>query len=673
MGDRFFPAKHSPGLNTSYTGIPIVYSDEVILRASLIYMFVGAFAYLYESLHFKHQFHIRQEEGSFRELIEHSSDIVAIVDPVGEILFVSPSFERIIGYPSEEVIGRDAFEFIHDDDKSSVRNKLIKALLHPGNIEREEFRFLKNDGTWSVLEAVGQAIIDETSAMTVVVNARDITERKEMEEALFESEQEIQSIFESLQDTFYRADLHGRITMLSPSVSELMNCKPEDLLGKCLADYYVEKDGRDRFLAALQKSHGHLKAYEAEVKRVDGSIIWVSTNAHYCRNREGTITGVEGTIRDITSKKQKEEELRKLSRAVEQANDAILITNTRGVIEYVNPFFTTLTGYSPDEAIGQTPGMLEDRVKGMTFYKKFWRAVRNEESWSASVIGRRKDGSIYPALLSAAPIRNESGEITHYVGIQQDMSEQKKLEEQLAQAQKMEAVGIIAGGVAHDFNNMLAGILGNTYLLKQSANFPPESIEKIESIEAISKRAARIISSLLSFAQKEQLEMASFPLNSFMKESRKISKSGLPEQIEFDQKVCSTRVIAHGSKAHLQQVISNLLDNACDALSATDEPKIFCELNLASSIEKLKEKFPNLKGQNFAHLCIADNGCGIPEDAIKHIFEPFFTTKEVGKGTGLGLSMVYGTIESHGGAIEVESVVNEGAAFHIYLPVKLGS
>ncbi|MES0372532.1 MAG: PAS domain S-box protein, partial [Mariprofundaceae bacterium] len=657
-------------LTASYTGIPLVYSDEVIQRAALVYIFAGAFAYLYESLHFKHQFHIRQKEGAFRELIEHSSDIVAIVDPVGEILFVSPSFERTVGYSTEEVVGRDAFEFIHSDEKVNVRNKLLKVLLHPGNIEHAEFRFLKKDGTWSVLEAVGQTIVDENSAITVAINARDITERKEMEEALFESQQEIQSIFESLQDTFYRADIDGNITMLSPSVSELMNCQPEELLGKCLADYYVEKDGRDKFLAELQKNDGQLRGYEAAVKRPDGSIIWLSTNAHYCRNREGAVTGVEGTIRDITDKKRQEEELRKLSRAVEQANDAILITNKRGIIEYVNPFFTTLTGYSPDEAIGQTPGMLEERAKGMTFYKEFWRAVRNEESWSASVTGRRKDGSIYPAHLSVAPIHNESGEITHYVGIQQDMSEHKKLEEQLAQAQKMEAVGIIAGGVAHDFNNMLAGILGNTYLLKRSVNNNPKSIERIESIETLSNRAAKIVASLLAFSQKETVIMDSFPLHQFMEESRRVSELMLPEQIEFNQKICPARVVAHGSKTHLQQVIINLLDNACDALSTTEKPTIFCNLSLVSSIEKLKEQFPKLKGRNFARLSITDNGCGIPKDTINHIFEPFYTTKEVGKGTGLGLSMVFGTIESHGGAIEVESEVDKGTAFHIYIPVK---
>jgi len=280
------------------------------------------------------------------------------------------------------------------------------------------------------------------------------------------------------------------------------------------------------------------------------------------------------------------------------------------------------------------------------------------------------DGKLHLLEITKAKVRDESGKIAGVVGIGVDVSRRQLAEDKFRQAQKMEALGTLVGGIAHDFNNMLAGMTGNLYLAKKKATALPDVVKRLNAVEDLGFQAAEMIKQMLIFARKGRVEMTPFGLTSFIKEATKLNEAIIPENISFRHSCCQKELVIKGDPTQLQQVLMNLLKNARDAVTGMPEPTVSLTLEEFSADEIFILKHPGVEaGQGFAHLFVRDNGCGISESNQKHIFEPFFTTKEVGLGTGLGLSMVYGSIQAHGGIIDVVSKAAKGCAFHLYLPL----
>jgi len=365
---------------------------------------------------------------------------------------------------------------------------------------------------------------------------------------------------------------------------------------------------------------------------------------------------------------KRESTLRQMTRAIDELGEAIIITNREGIIEYINPAFTHITGYSSAEVIGNSTAMLNAHTQSADFYEKLWATILSGECWGGRLINRKKDGSLYPALMSIAPI-HDGDSITHYVAVQQDMSEQDRLEDQLRQSQKMEAIGTLVGGIAHDFNNMLAGITGNLYLARQFASTQPDITEKLDNIDHLSHRAADMIGQLLTFARKDRVNMQPIDLNTIVATTIRFMRASIPENIVIQQHLCDEDITVFGDETQLHQVLMNLLNNARDALNNRTDPAIHIELERMQSNPVWLNRHPGATNGDYAHLSIRDNGDGIPEDQIDHLFEPFFTTKEQGKGTGLGLSMVFGAVNTHAGFIDIDSVSGDGSTFHIYIPL----
>ena len=459
---------------------------------------------------------------------------------------------------------------------------------------------------------------------------------------------------------------------INKAYSDAVELAPEDFVGKNYFELFPHADNETIFRRVLETGEAYSvssKPFEYPDRPEIETTYWDWTLTPV-KDDMGRIEGVLLVLLDVSEKVNAENQLRKLSQAVEQAGESVLVTDKKGTIEYVNPAFTEITGYSSEEVIGKDPSILKSDAQDPSYYKNLWETVTRGEVWHGTLIDRKKDGSFYPALMSVSPIHDESGETTHYVAIQQDMTEHQKLEEQFQQSQKMEAIGTLVGGIAHDFNNMLAGIMGNLYLAKVKIEDKDKAIEKLDSIEVLSNRAADMIRQLLTFARKDSIKMNSFSLNLFLNEALKLARSGVPEDVRLTYNISPDDLIIHGNATQLQQVIMNLLNNARDAVADVSEPVIDCVLDTYSATDEFREKHPDLEEDRFAHLTVRDNGSGISEAKLDKIFDPFFTTKGVGTGTGLGLSMVYGAIQSHGGAIEVESQPVEGTAFHIYLPLE---
>jgi len=274
-------------------------------------------------------------------------------------------------------------------------------------------------------------------------------------------------------------------------------------------------------------------------------------------------------------------------------------------------------------------------------------------------------------MLTISPSSNEDGEVTHFIGIQNDLTEFRLLEDKFHQSQKMEAIGPLVGGIAHDFNNMLAGITGNLYLVRGKLKDYPELVTRLSDVDRICFQAADMISQLLAFARRGQINLQSLSLTSFVKEALKLVEVSIPEDIRLTQDICADDLVVLGDITQLQQIILNLVNNARDALEGMIAPEIKVALSLYKPGKAFGQQHEDRElADQYAHLSVSDNGCGIPHAEQQRIFEPFYTTKEQGKGTGLGLAMVFGAVQTHHGMVEVESEVGHGSTLHIYLPLQ---
>jgi len=380
-------------------------------------------------------------------------------------------------------------------------------------------------------------------------------------------------------------------------------------------------------------------------------------------------TVVQGIVTDISERKRVEDVLRMFYHAVEQSADFVIILNKDGEIEYFNPAACKGMGYTQEEAVGKVGYFARPGVRVNKPYKQIWQTIASEGSWEGKLTDRRKNGSSYPSLCSVAALKDGQGIVTHYVCIQKDMTEYERLEGQFREAQKMEVLGTLVGGIAHNFNNILAGITGNIYLAKASTKHLSDVQRNLKTIEKLSFGAANMIKQLMAFARKSMITMKSFGFGYLIEESCKLYKTSLQENIDFQCALSNEALPVHGDVTQLQQVLFNLLNNARDALVSRDAPAIDVSLERFAADDAFLKQHPDLNVQHFAHLSVSDNGPGIPEARIQNIFEPFFTTKEVGEGTGLGLAMVYGSIREHGGVIDVRSEEGKGTCFHVYLPL----
>jgi len=406
-----------------------------------------------------------------------------------------------------------------------------------------------------------------------------------------------------------------------------------------------------------------------EFGNVKGEFLFLDVRKAPLFDEAGNVIGVVGSARDVTQEKKVELEKRTLSQAIEQAAESIIITDTNGIIEYVNPAFTKISGFTAEEVLGKNPRILNSGNQTPEYYQKLWATITAGKVWQSALIDRRKDGSLYPALMSVAPIFDNENNISHYVGVQQDMTENELLENKFRQAQKMESLGVLVGGIAHDFNNMLSGIIGNLYLAKKKVSAIPDAVTKIENVEKLSYRASDMIKQLMTYARQGAIDKKPFDIISFANEVSKLIDPTMPKHINYKKQFCNKKLIIKGDATQIQQVLMNLLNNARDAVIEENDPFIIFSIDSRSTEVAFKLKHPEFTGEQLVHIMIKDNGYGISTENRKKIFDPFFTTKGIGVGTGLGLSMVLGSIQEHGGVIEVDSAVDKGTQFHIFLPV----
>jgi two-component system cell cycle sensor histidine kinase/response regulator CckA len=361
-----------------------------------------------------------------------------------------------------------------------------------------------------------------------------------------------------------------------------------------------------------------------------------------------------------------EDALRKLWGAVEQSADLVIITDRDGVIEYVNPAFEVLTGYSREETIGQTPRMLKSEEQTPEIYKELWQTILSGTVFRGILANRKKNGEIFLAEKTITPLRDAEGKITHFISNDRDITERRRLETQLQQAQKMDAIGKLAGGVAHDFNNLLMVISAYAELMLDSVAPEHPLRRNVQEIMTASRRAADLTRQLLAFGRKQVQSLQLVDLNWIVEEINKMLPRLIGEDIELIFAPGQNLGKVKADLVQIEQIVMNLAANARDAMPKGG--KLTIETANVQLDEDYVQEHLIVPAGDYVLLAVTDSGTGIASEHMAHIFEPFYTTKEAGKGTGLGLATVYGIVKQNGGFVWVYSEPGLGTTFKIYLP-----
>jgi len=365
--------------------------------------------------------------------------------------------------------------------------------------------------------------------------------------------------------------------------------------------------------------------------------------------------------------RQNAEALRmRLVTAIEQAAEGVAITDARGTIQYVNPAYEKITGYDSKELVGQTPAVLKSGEHDQAFYQRLWETITRGEVWAGRLVNKRKDGRLYHEDATISPVRDSSGKIVNLVAVTRDITENLELSRQLQQAQKMEAVGTLAGGVAHDFNNILQVALGYSDLMLGDEELPQHYRTDLKKINESAKRGADLVKRLLTFSRKTEMKPQPLNLNRRISELRKMLERTIPRMINIKLLLGENLATINADPTQTDQVLMNLAVNARDAMP-DGGTLIFETADIVLDEEYARTHLDTRPGR-YVLLMVTDTGSGMDKDTLEHIFEPFYTTKGVGEGTGLGLAMVHGIVKHHGGYIRCYSEPGEGTTFKIWFP-----
>ncbi len=504
----------------------------------------------------------------------------------------------------------------------------------------------------------------------IIVIVRNVTARKMAEHALRESEEKYRGIFENSVEGIFQTMPGGELINANSTLARMFGYgSPEEMLtaspwvgGK---QFVVSRDSA-RFTKLIGQ-YGVLQGFETQVYRKDKNRIWVSINARLVRDKDGGLLCYEGNIENVTDRKRAEEALfesEEKYRSIIEASHVGVYIIQNGLFSFVNRRFCEIHGYTYDEIVRKMAPkdfvipadlpVVEESLK-----KRYLGEVKTAELTHRI---RRKDGEIrtLKVIGSAILYRNKPA----IIGTLLDISKEQVLEEQLLQSQKLETVGRLAGGISHDFNNMLGIILGNTQLAKMRVQANDKIFEYCSEIEHATSRAAGFVRQLLAFSRRQVLELKVINLNSLLASFEKMIYRVIGEHIEMSISYAAEAPMIKADDTQIHQVLLNLVVNAREAMP--EGGKLAISTSLAFIDEEYAGIFPGVSAGRYVLLSVKDTGVGIDKETIGKIFEPFFTTKAT--GNGLGLSVVYGIVKQHNGFINIESKPGQETAFYIYLP-----
>jgi len=425
-----------------------------------------------------------------------------------------------------------------------------------------------------------------------------------------------------------------------------------------------------RVVETGEPHHSFAKAFEYAENPERGVSHW-DWSLVPLRDADLRVSGLVLTLVDVTERitmtennRRMLEDQRRLGMAIEQAYDAVVITDAEATIQYVNPAFERCTGYSREEVIGGKPSLLKSGRHDETFYREMWQTLCAAKVWRGVFVNRRKDGSLFEEKATISPVRNEEGKIIHFVGVKRDTTKEMRLERDLRQSQKLQAVGTLAGGIAHDFNNLLQVISANLSVLGQMLPEEEQTTDILSDLNLACDRASELVKQILTFSRQNARRRGPTCICEDVTEALELMRATLPATVELSvdlDKPCG-EVLADPTE--ITQLVMNLCTNAAQAMPDSRgriEVKVSDRRLAAGELESVAPG-------SYVQMIFRDDGVGMEPRTRDRIFEPYFTTRDREKGTGMGLAIVHGLVEGSGGSIHVESAPDMGSCFTVLLP-----
>ena len=458
----------------------------------------------------------------------------------------------------------------------------------------------------------------------------------------------------------------GLILEANLTISTLLGTSRSGLINTPISRFILLEDQDIYYLQYKQLFRTRKpQGWELRMVTQTDTWFWARMEATTATQKDSTLV-IRVIVSDITGQKQTEAERKRLTTAIDQSFDTIVITDTDGLIQYINPAFEKATGYTREEVAGQTMRILKSGKQDEGFYQKLWNTISSGRTWTGQMINKRKNGTLFNEEATISPVRNMDGSIINYVAVKRDITEQLLLAVQLTQAQKMESVGRLAGGVAHDYNNALTAIMGFTELALMDADPKGSLHANLNQVLKAGRRATNITRQLLAFARKQTIAPVVLDLNETVESILKMFRRLIGEDIDLVWMPGKDLGNVKMDPSQIDQILANLCVNARDAIEGVGKITIETE-SIVFDADYCADHRGFVPGK-FVLLAVSDNGCGMDKETLSNIFEPFFTTKDVDKGTGLGLSTVYGTVKQNNGFINVYSEPGKGTGIKIYLP-----
>jgi PAS domain S-box-containing protein len=617
---------------------------------------------------------LREREEVLRSLVETSQDWIWSTDVEGRHSYCNPAIEKILGYPPERFTERPALDFMHEDDREVMQGKLAQWIEQGIGWRNELIRWRHRDGSVRYLESSAVPIKSEDGQLQGFRGIdRDITERLRTEQALRESEERFRTLVSNIPGVSYRCsnDAHRTMEYISDEVQTLTGYPPSDFLGNRVRSFasVIHPDDRQMVESTTGDGVHRQEPYSLEYRivRADAQVRWVFEKGQGVFDDDGETRCLDGVIIDVTERQRSEAERERLLSAIEQSGEVIFITDVSGAIQYVNPAFERTTGYSREEALGQNPRILKSGAQDQEYYRNLWQTLTSGKTWQGRFINRRKDGTHYTEEATISPVCDKSGNIVSYVAVKSDITQMLALEEQYRQAQKMEAIGQLTGGVAHDFNNILQAIIGFNSIALEDLDKKHPQRDALTEVAKAADRAATLVRQLLAFSRRQIMRPEDLDLNRVVSGLLKMLKRVIGEHIRIELVQGHRLGKVHADRGMVEQAVMNLCVNARDAMPNGGTLSIETQNVLIGA--DYCASHPWAKPGRFLLLSVTDTGRGMDRGTIEHIFEPFFTTKEEGHGTGLGLATVYGIVKQHDGMITAYSEPGKGSTFKVYLPL----
>jgi two-component system cell cycle sensor histidine kinase/response regulator CckA len=517
---------------------------------------------------------------------------------------------------------------------------------------------------------IGAAVGASLGFAAARLRARHLEGRRTVRDA-DRSERRFRSMVERGWDIIVLVDREGSIHYVSPAVEMTLGVTPDELMGGSLFTRIVPED-RDQAMAtfeSLKREPGASRRSDFRLSHRDGAIRWVETVATNLLD-DPDVQGIVVVSRDVTRRRLVEMERALLARGIEQSEELVIVTDVEGRIQYANPAFERITGYARSEVMDQTPRLLKSGKQGPSFYDELWSTISHGHTWRGRFRNRRKDGALYDQEAVISPVRDETGRIVNYVGVARDVTRERELEAQLQQSQKLEAVGHLTGGIAHDLNNLLSVVMANAEMLILGLGDHADLLASASDLHAAGRRAARTVKQLLGFSRAARLELEPVDLPHLVKELSSLISRLIPETIRVELAVGVQVPPVMADPNAVEQTVVNLITNARDAMPMGGTLSV--EVGLSDRTAEALQGHPGARAGKYVWVSVSDTGLGMDEATQRKIFEPFFTTKPAGSGTGLGLAVTYGLVRQQGGHVEVVSAPGSGTRVALFFPAAAG-